>query len=67
MGAGLVSEIQARPCLFRHSYSSWVPWGWPTFGWGLAAGGKFFAGDWVSLAPCAGAWPVVDVAGSAVL
>jgi len=31
------------------------------------AAGRFFAGGWVSSAPCEDAGPVVDVAGSAVL
>ena len=41
--------------------------GWPTFGWGSVAGGRFFAGDVVSLAPCADAEPVVGAAGPVVL
>ena len=67
MGAGHVSELQARPCLFRHSHWSLARWGLLVFGWGLGAGGRVFAGGWVSSAPCEGAGPAVDAAGSAVL
>ena len=67
MGAGHVSEIPVRPCLFRHSHWSWARWGSLVFGWGLTAGGRFFAVSWVSLAPYEGAWLVVGAAGSVVL
>ena len=62
-----MSEIPARHRLFRHSHCSWARWESPHFGWGLVTGGRFFAGGWVSSAPYAGAGPVVDAAGSAVL
>ena len=62
-----VSETLAHPFLVRHSHWSWARWGSPVFGWGLVAAGRFFAGGWVSSAPCEDAGPVVDVAGSAVL
>ena len=67
MGAGHGSEIPARPFLFRHSHWSLARWRSLVFGWGLVAGGRFFAGGWVSSAPCEGAGPVVAAAGSAVL
>ena len=67
MGAGYGSEIPARPCLFRHSRWSLARWGSLVFGWGLVAGGRFFAGGWVSSTPYAGAGPVGDAAGYAVL
>ena len=62
-----MSEIPAHPCLFRHIHLLWVPWGWPTFGWGLVAAGRFFAEGWVSSAPYEDAGPVVGAAGSVVL
>ena len=67
MGAGYVSALPTRPYLFRHSHWSWAQWGSQVFGWGLVAGGRFFAGGWVSSTPCEGAGPVVAAAGSAVL
>ena len=67
MGAGHVSALPTRPCLFRHSHWSWALWGSQVFGWGLVAGGRFFAGGWVSSTPYAGNGPVADVAGPAVL
>ena len=57
-----MSEIPARPCLFRHSRWSLALRGSLVFGWGLVAGGRFFAGGWVSSTPYAGDGPVADVA-----
>ncbi len=67
MGAGHVSEIPARPCLFRCSHWSLARWESLVFEWGLVAGDSFFVGGWVSSTPYAGAEPVADVAGPAVL
>ena len=62
-----MSEIPARPYLFRHSHLSWALLGSLVFGQGLVAGGRFFAGGWASSAPYAGAGPVIAAAVSAVL
>ena len=67
MGAGNESEIPARPCLFRHSHWSLARWESLVSGWGLVAGGRFFAEGWVSSTPCVGAEPIVVAGGSAVL
>jgi len=65
MGAGHVSEIPVRPCLFRHSHWSWARWGSLVFGWGLVAGGSFFSGISLWRSRCVGAGQFVDAAGSA--
>ena len=67
MGAGSVSALPTRPCLFRHSHWSWAQWGLQVFGWGLVAGGRFFAVGPTCSSLYAGAGPIVDAAGSVFL
>ena len=67
MGAGHVRASPIRPCLFGHSRWSWALWGSRLLGWGLVAGGRFFAVGPTCSSLYAGAGAMVDAAGSAAL
>ena len=57
-----MSETPAHPCLFRHSHWSWAQWGSQVFGWGLVAGGRFFAVGWTCCLGMAGNFLVIPMA-----